>query len=105
MEPGTIIRKKYQILSEIGCGGMGAVYRARHLILNEEKALKVLSATGEGAQQGLKGLMAEAMVKQLQHQGIVVEDADYTEDDQPFVVMEYVDGQSLRQTPSVLLCQ
>ena len=37
-------------------------------------------------------------MRQLQHPHIVrVEDADYTEDDQPFVVMEYVDGQSLGQ--------
>jgi formylglycine-generating enzyme required for sulfatase activity/predicted Ser/Thr protein kinase len=98
LEPGTVIRKKYEILSEIGRGGMGVVYRARHLIWNEEKALKVLVAAG-AAQQGLKGLMAEALVmRQLQHPNIVrVEDADYTEDDQPFVVMEYVDGQSLGQ--------
>jgi len=94
-----VIRKKYEILSEIGRGGMGVVYRARHLIWNEEKALKVLVATGAEAQQGLKGLMAEALVmRQLQHPHIVrVEDADYTDDDQPFVVMEFVDGQSLRQ--------
>jgi serine/threonine protein kinase len=99
LEPGALIRKKYEILSEIGRGGMGVVYRARHLIWNEEKALKVLVAAGAAAQQGLKGLMAEALVmRQLQHPHIVrVEDADYTEDDQPFVVMEYVDGQSLRQ--------
>ena len=78
---------------------MGVVYRARHLIWNEEKALKVLLAPVPGEQQGLKRLMAEALVmRQLQHPHIVrVEDADYTEDDQLFVVMEYVDGQSLRQ--------
>jgi len=99
LEPGSIIRKKYEIISEIGRGGMGVVYRARHLIWNEQKALKVLASEGAGAQQGLKGLLAEALVmRQLQHPHIVrVEDADYTEDDQPFVVMEYVDGQSLRQ--------
>ena len=94
-----MIRKKYEILSEIGRGGMGVVYRARHLIWNEEKALKVLVASVSEGQPGLKSLMAEALVmRQLQHPHIVrVEDADYTEDDQPFVVMEYVEGQSLRQ--------
>jgi aminoglycoside phosphotransferase (APT) family kinase protein len=99
LEPGAVIRKKYEILSEIGRGGMGVVYRARHLIWNEEKALKVLVASVSEGQPGLKSLMAEALVmRQLQHPHIVrVEDADYTEDDQPFVVMEYVEGQSLRQ--------
>jgi len=98
LQPGAVIRKKYEILGEIGRGGMGAVYKARHLIWNEEKALKVLTAAGEGAQQGLRSLMAEAQImRQLHHPNIVrVEDADYTEDDQPFVVMEYVQGESLR---------
>jgi TonB family protein len=99
LQPGSIIGKKYEILSEIGRGGMGVVYRARHLIWNEEKALKVLTTEGAGVQQGLKGLLAEAQVmRKLQHPHIVrVEDVDYTEDGQPFVVMEYVEGQSLRQ--------
>jgi len=99
LAPGAIIRKKYEILSEIGRGGMGVVYRARHLLWNEEKALKVVVAEGSAVQQALKGLMAEALVmRHLQHPHIVrVEDADFTEDDQLFVVMEFVDGQSLRQ--------
>lgn len=99
LEPGTVIRKKYEILSEIGRGGMGVVYRARHLIWHEEKALKVLLNAGSEGRPGLQALLAEALVmRQLQHPNIVrVEDADYTEDDQAFVVMEYVDGQSLRQ--------
>ena len=99
LQPGAVIRKKYEILSEIGRGGMGVVYRARHLLWNEEKALKVVVAEGSAVQQALKGLMAEALVmRHLQHPHIVrVEDADFTEDDQLFVVMEYVDGQSLRE--------
>ncbi|MGD0437469.1 MAG: serine/threonine-protein kinase, partial [Bryobacteraceae bacterium] len=99
LEPGTVIRKKYEILSEIGRGGMGVVYRARHLIWNEDKALKVLLTAGSEGRPGLQALLAEALVmRQLQHPHIVrVEDADYTEDDQAFVVMEYVAGQNLRQ--------
>jgi serine/threonine-protein kinase len=95
--PGTVIRKKYEVTGLLGRGGMGAVYRARHLVWNEERALKVLIADGPGAQQGLKGLLAEAvLMRQLRHPNIVsVEDVDYTDDDHPFVVMEYVDGQDL----------
>ena len=99
LQPGAIIRDKYQILSEIGRGGMGVVYKARHLIWNEDKAIKVLTAVGDAAQPGLKSLMAEArLMRHVQHPNIVrVEDADTTEDGQPFVVMEYVDGESLRE--------
>src|SRR5262249_43232304 len=55
LEPGTVIRKKYQIISELGRGGMAVVYRVRHLIWNEDKALKIMLNTGEGglADQGV----------------------------------------------------
>ncbi len=98
-QPGDVIRKKYEILSELGRGGMGVVYRARHLVWKEEKALKVLVAMGAAEHQSAQSLLAEAMVmRQFQHPHIVrVEDVDYTEEDQPFVVMEYVDGESLKQ--------
>ncbi|HKA00467.1 MAG TPA: serine/threonine-protein kinase, partial [Candidatus Solibacter sp.] len=98
LEPGTVIRKKYQIISELGRGGMAVVYRVRHLIWNEDKALKIMLNTGEGGLQ-IKAFLSEAMVmRQFKHDHIVaVEDADYTEDDRPFVVMEYVEGESLRQ--------
>ena len=99
LQPGSVIRNKYEIIGEIARGAMGIVYRARHLVWNEDKALKVLAAEGAGLRQGLKGLLAEALVmRQLQHPHIVrVEDADCTEDGQPFIVMEYIDGPSLRQ--------
>ena len=50
-------------------------------------------------QQSQQAFLAEALVmRQFQHPNIVrVEDADFTEDDKPFVVMEYIDGESLRQ--------
>jgi hypothetical protein len=88
LEPGQVIRDKYQIVSELGRGGMAVVYRARHLLWNEDKALKVmLDAEQTGVQ--VKAFLSEAMVmRQLKHDNIVaVEDADYTEDRRPFVVM------------------
>ena len=38
------MRRKYEIVEEIGRGGMAVVYRARHLIWNEERAIKVARA-------------------------------------------------------------
>ncbi len=98
LQPGDVIRKKYQILSEIGRGGMGVVYRARNLFRNIEQALKVLVAVGAAEQEGMKQLMAEAqLLLHLQHPHIVrVDDVDYTEDDRAFVVMEFINGQSLK---------
>jgi serine/threonine-protein kinase len=97
LQPGTIIRKKYEILSEIAHGGMGVVYRVRHLLWNEEKAIKLLLDMGQQRGQRSDTAVAEALVmRHLVHPNIVrVEDADFTEDDQVFIVMEYVEGESL----------
>jgi serine/threonine-protein kinase len=97
-EPGAVIRDKYQIVSEIGRGGMAVVFRARHLLWNEDKALKIMLNPEQAGIQ-VKAFLSEAMVmRQLKHPNVVaVEDADYTEDRRPFVVMEYVEGENLRQ--------
>jgi eukaryotic-like serine/threonine-protein kinase len=44
VRPGTIFADRYEILSLLGRGGMGAVYRARHLTLRKEIAVKILRA-------------------------------------------------------------
>ena len=75
-QPGTVLRGKYQIISQIGRGGMAVVYRAHHILLNEEKALKVLLQTDEQA------FRREAQVLcRLRHPHIArIEDADVMED-------------------------
>src|ERR1700733_10340325 len=97
--PGTVIRKKYQIVGEIGRGGMGVVYRARHLLWHEDKAIKLLLDVGGGTRKPAESFLSEALImRQFQHPNIVrVDDADFTEDDKLFVVMELVEGESLQQ--------
>ncbi len=98
LEPGMTIRRKYRIVSEIGRGGMGVVYRAQHLLFQEERALKVVSGAFASDPKFASRFLAEVLItRQLHHPNIVrVEDADETEDGQPFAVMEYVAGESLR---------
>lgn len=92
LEPGAVLRQKYQILSILGFGGMAIVYHARHLVWNEDCAVKMLLRPAG------RGFLAEAQIlRRLQHPHIVrVEDADVAEDDRPFVAMEFVEGESLR---------
>jgi len=92
-----IIRNKYQILDRIGVGGMGFVYRARHLTFNERCAIKIVKDSIAGDAAFLRRFQTEAIVtRRLRHPNAVrVEDFDYTEDDRPFIVMELVEGKNL----------
>jgi serine/threonine protein kinase len=96
--PGMVIRDKYQILQQIGSGGMATVYQVRHLAFNEILAIKLINSQLADGDQFNKRLRAEAVIaRKLQHPNAVhVEDLDRTEDGRPFIVMEYVEGQNLR---------
>ena len=97
--PGVVIRGKYEILEKIGAGGMATVYRARHLAFGEIVAIKLVGLKLAHDADFLKRFRTEAVVtRKLQHPNAVrVEDLDTTEDGRPFIVMEYVNGRSLRE--------
>ncbi|HEY2942173.1 MAG TPA: protein kinase [Vicinamibacteria bacterium] len=97
--PGVVIRGKYEILEKIGTGGMATVYRARHLAFGEIVAIKLVGPKLAHDPDFLKRFRTEAVVtRKLQHPNAVrVEDLDTTEDGRPFIVMEYVNGRSLRE--------
>jgi len=96
-QPGMIIRNKYQILDRIGVGGMGVVYRGRHLTFNEVCAIKIVSDAIAGDANFLQRFQTEAVVtRKLRHPNAVrVDDFDYTEDGRPFIVMELVEGKNI----------
>jgi serine/threonine-protein kinase len=89
----------YRIEELIGRGGMGVVYRARHLQLPREVAIKSIDAREEGDPARLKSRFEkEAYIQsQLDHPGIV-KVYDYIVDRRAYyIVMEYVEGRSLAQ--------
>jgi len=96
--PGMVIRDKYEILRQIGSGGMATVYQVRHLAFNEIRAIKLINSQLAEGDQFNKRLRSEAVIaRRLQHPNAVhVDDLDRTEDGRPFIVMEYVEGQNLR---------
>ena len=96
---GMILRDKYEILEKIGSGGFGSVYRARHLVFNELRAIKVMSSRFAEDRAFLRRFKTEAVItRRLQHLNAVrVDDLDATSDGRPFMVMEYVEGRDLRK--------
>jgi serine/threonine protein kinase len=96
---GAVVKGKYRILSKTGQGDMSIVYQALHLRLDEVRALKVMDA--ELARDPLfrKRFEQEALLtRKLQHANVVrVDDIDETEDGRPFMVMESVEGKTLKK--------
>jgi serine/threonine protein kinase len=87
----------YRVVSCIGEGGMGAVYRAEHTLLGRAAAVKVLLPELSENQDMVHRFFNEARATaQLRHPGIIdVFDFGYCEDGAAFIVMELLHGESL----------
>jgi Protein kinase domain len=87
---------RYEILERVARGGMGALYRARDPVLEREVAIKVMLADFSHDANGRTRFYREARaIARLQHRNIVTL-FDYGEDEgNPFIVMEFLQGQTL----------
>lgn len=87
----------YEIVSVIDVGGMGIVYKARHVALDRVVALKMIRAADLASQRELTRFLEEArVVAQFNHDGIV-KIHDFGEDNgNPYFSMVYVDGGTLQ---------
>lgn len=96
---GKTIADRYEIISLLGHGGMGAVYKARHVLIDKIVAFKVMLARHLFDETTRKRFSREASsLAKLSHSNLVsVQDAGLTEKGQPFFVMEFVEGESLDQ--------
>ena len=86
----------YEILDELGRGGMGVVYKARDVSLNRIVAIKMILAGVHASDDSLARFRTEAeAVAQLQHRGIVQVFDVGQADGQPYCVLEFIDGGGL----------
>jgi serine/threonine protein kinase len=95
---GTLLSDRYRLDAEIGAGGMSTVYRAFDTLLERQVAIKLMHR--ETARDGdqIERFRREARhVAQLNHPH-VVQVIDAGEDgDRPYIVLEYVEGETLKQ--------
>jgi serine/threonine protein kinase len=89
---------KYHVLERIGLGGMAEVYRGHHELLNRDVAIKVLHPALMNDPEFLARFEREArLVANLRHPNIVQMFDFDTQDDQLYMVMEYIASGSLKQ--------
>lgn len=96
---GTRIEDRYEILGPLGSGGMGQVYRARRLRLEDEVAIKVLQGAEHAPPELHERFLRESRAcAQLRHPGIVgILDFGVDARRQPYMVMELLSGPSLAE--------
>ncbi|MCZ6793919.1 MAG: protein kinase [Planctomycetota bacterium] len=91
----------YEILAEIGRGGMGVVYRARHRVLGRTVALKVIRAEGgnggDAAAEIERFLREARTLAQLEHHNVVSVHHVGRSGGLCYIEMQYVDGESLAE--------
>ncbi|MFO0647596.1 MAG: protein kinase [Polyangiales bacterium] len=96
---GTVIGGKYHLLSVLGTGGMGAVYRAENTWTRREVALKLLHPELTNSREVVERFMQEAqLASQLRHPNIVdvLDMGQEPSDGSFFIVQELLHGNDLR---------
>ena len=99
-EPGVLIRGKYRILARLGKGGMGIVYKAQHIFLEEFRALKVmyphLAQDPKFRHRFLREGKEGRKLRNNPHI-VAIEDQEQAEDGSLYLAMEYIDGVTMRE--------
>ncbi len=97
LEAGAVIAGKYRLLDKIGTGTFGAVYRARHLELDFDVAVKILLPSVTANEQSLKRFRQEGVAAcRVRHpNAVTIYDGGATETGVAFLVMELLEGESL----------
>jgi eukaryotic-like serine/threonine-protein kinase len=94
---GLTLEGKYRLTDLLGRGGMGSVYRGEHVIIGKKVAVKFLHAEFVDNEEVVKRFYREAQAAAaIGHEGIIdVMDVGISPKGDPFIVMEFLEGESL----------
>jgi eukaryotic-like serine/threonine-protein kinase len=97
---GTRLGQNYVVREHLGGGGMASVYRGEHITLGRPVAIKVLSRALTTKPSVVVRFLQEARASsKVRHENVVeVTDFGETEHGRPFMVMEFLEGESLSAT-------
>ncbi|PZN13459.1 MAG: Stk1 family PASTA domain-containing Ser/Thr kinase [Bacillota bacterium] len=95
---GTVLAGRYRVIGLLGGGGMSVVYKATDQVTGDTVAVKALRAEYASDAAFLRRLRREAeAVRRLSHPGVVAVRDVAESDGHPFLVLEYVEGITLKQ--------
>ena len=96
VKPGDVVLKQYRLVSQIGAGGMGAVFLAKDDVSGQEVAIKCLPANAAQDAEMLERFTQEARaLAALDHKNIVPLIRYSVENEDRYLVMKYVKGESV----------
>jgi predicted Ser/Thr protein kinase len=95
---GRVINRRFRLEEQLGSGGMGVVYRARHLLIDRIVAIKIL-LPGKNTDHLRAWFLREARAANRINHAHIVDIHDYgeTDDGLAYLVMEYLDGTPLNE--------
>jgi eukaryotic-like serine/threonine-protein kinase len=98
-QAGDVIAGKYRLERELGRGAMGTVWSAMHTTLGQRVAIKLIAGEQSQSAEARQrfGVEAKAAARLRSRHVVQVYDDGETTDGTPYIVMEYLEGQTLEQ--------
>ena len=98
LEPNRVLAGRYKLEARLGAGGMGAIWRAEHLVLKAPVAVKLIDRDAVPDEDTMARFLREAQAAAALRSPHVVQIIDYGLDGKiPFMVMELLEGENLAQ--------